>query len=320
MIKIGGATVTDVTKGIELPPEKRSIGMVFQSYAVWPHMTVFQNVAFPLKVRRVDRKEIGEKVKHVLDLVGLGDFGSRPATDLSGGQQQRVALARALVGQPKLVLFDEPLSNLDAKLREHMRVELISLQERLGFTAIYVTHDQVEALALSDQLIIMNEGVIEQQGTPMAIYKTPMTPFVADFMGASNFLDGRVVNVKGEKDVVVEIEESGTKLICRRQNDRVKQGVSVVVSFRPDNTGLILADSQKSPPKEEEENRVPGRVRTVMFLGEYFEYNVEVGKARIKSRLRSSEPVPAETPVYVTFATEHCVAILADGPDKAQKS
>jgi iron(III) transport system ATP-binding protein len=226
-----------------------------------------------------------------------------------------VALARALVGEPKLVLFDEPLSNLDAKLREHMRVELTALQDRLGFTAIYVTHDQTEALALSDQLIIMNGGVIEQQGTPTAIYRTPMTPFVADFMGASNFLEGKVLTLKGDHYVTVELREGEAPLTCRRQSDQVKQGAPMILSFRPDNTGLVPVDRERaSTGHPEEVNRVPGRVKTVMFLGECFEYEVEVGKSRIKSRVRSTEPVPPETPVFILLAPDHCVAILAQDP------
>ena len=175
-ITIGGVTVSDVAQGIEVPPDKRSIGMVFQSYAVWPHMSVFKNVAFPLKYRREGKQSIEERVQNVLALVGLSDFAHRPATNLSGGQQQRVALARALVAEPQLVLFDEPLSNLDAKLRERMRVELLALQQRLRFTAIYVTHDQLEALSLSDQLVIMDQGMICQKGGPF--FLPPLSPIV----------------------------------------------------------------------------------------------------------------------------------------------
>src|SRR5437868_5466657 len=157
--------------------------MVFQSYAIWPHMTVFDNVAFPLRLRGLPKTAIRERVEAVLDLVGLGGLGGRGATELSGGQQQRVALARAVVYEPKLLLLDEPLSNLDAKLREHMRIELRALQQRLGIAVLFVTHDQAEAMVLSDRIAVMQAGHIEQLGSPMTLYERPATPFVRDFLG-----------------------------------------------------------------------------------------------------------------------------------------
>src|SRR5574340_746495 len=189
------------------PPDKRNIGMVFQSYAIWPHMEVFSNVAFPLRVVKAGlaKREIEEKVRHALHTVELDGLEKRSATKLSGGQQQRLALARALVRKPKLLLLDEPLSNLDAALREHMRVELRQLQQRLGITTVYVTHDQLEALALSDMIAVMKDGHIVQEGRPREIYGSPASGFVAGFIGNTNWLEGKVVEVEpGGKAVTVE--------------------------------------------------------------------------------------------------------------------
>ena len=188
-IEIAEQTVFDHDAGIDLMPEKRQLGIVFQSYAVWPHMSVADNVGFPLKVRRIAKPEIRARVRKVLAMVGLDAWETRSATQLSGGQQQRVALARALVHEPRVVLFDEALSNLDTQLREQMRVELKVLQDRLGFTAVYVTHDQAEALALADHVVVMNHGKVELAGTPREIFRHPRTPFVARFLGY-NLLEG----------------------------------------------------------------------------------------------------------------------------------
>src|SRR3954453_7692291 len=194
-IVIGNEVVCDTGRGIFVPPSERGIGMVFQSYAIWPHMTVFENVAFPLRVAR-DHKyspaEVKEKVGRALEMVRMSGYEQRPATQLSGGQQQRLAFARARGREPKILLLDEPLSNLDAKLREQMRVELKLLQKQLGITTVYVTHDQSEALALSDEIVVFNAGRIIQRGTPQDIYRFPNSQFVADFIGSANFLRGTV--------------------------------------------------------------------------------------------------------------------------------
>jgi iron(III) transport system ATP-binding protein len=192
-IVIGDTTVFDSAKGIFVPPSDRGIGMVFQSYAIWPHMSVFENVAFPLRVarnRKYSAAEIKDKVARALEMVRLGGFERRSATQLSGGQQQRLALARGLVHEPKILLLDEPLSNLDAKLREQMRFELKRLQRSLRVTTVYVTHDQAEALALSDEIAVFNQGRIVQRGNPHDIYSHPTSRFVADFIGSANFLTG----------------------------------------------------------------------------------------------------------------------------------
>src|SRR5437773_8359090 len=198
-IVVDGRIVSSHSPNVFVPPHKRDIGMVFQSYAIWPHMTVFENVAFPLRVskQRVSRSEISRRVEEALSLVELGGYGGRMATQLSGGQQQRLALARALVREPKLLLLDEPLSNLDAKLRERMRFELRELQRRLRITTLYVTHDQIEALSMSNVIAVMNAGVIVQEGAPREIYLQPKSKFVANFIGSTNQLAGRVARIDG---------------------------------------------------------------------------------------------------------------------------
>lgn len=193
-VAIGDRVVSQAGASLFVPPEKRNIGMVFQSYAVWPHMNVFDNVAYPLKIKKCSNDEIKRRTERALSLVHLEELAARYPNQLSGGQQQRVALARALVGEPGLLLLDEPLSNLDAKLRESMRFEIKELQKNLGITVIYVTHDQAEAMAMSDRIIVMNKGVIQQVDAPMKIYETPVNPTVADFIGLVNFLQGEVSN------------------------------------------------------------------------------------------------------------------------------
>ena len=188
-IYIGDHCVSSSIKGSFAPPEKRDIGMVFQSYAVWPHMTVAENVGYPLKIQKVDKKEREERVQKMLELVHLGEYSKRYPHQLSGGQQQRVALARALVAQPGLLLLDEPLSNLDAKLRESMRFEILAIQKELGITVVYVTHDQGEAMAMSDRVVVMSAGVVQQIGAPHEIYTKPANKMVADFIGLVNFIE-----------------------------------------------------------------------------------------------------------------------------------
>ncbi|WP_243134398.1 ABC transporter ATP-binding protein [Enterocloster asparagiformis] len=224
-IRIDGKVVS--SKDVFVPPEKRGIGMVFQSYAVWPHMNVFDNVAYPLKIQKVPKAEIKEKVEEILEIVHLSQYANRMPSQLSGGQQQRVALGRALIGQPKLLLLDEPLSNLDAKLRESMRFEIKEIQRKLKITVVYVTHDQVEAMTMSDRVFVINRGVVQQVGSPMEIYRRPKNQFIADFVGKVNFIKGQVngsaVDLKGigqslayegplTGDVVVAIRPENIKL------------------------------------------------------------------------------------------------------------
>ena len=198
LIRVGDFVMTDSARQFSLQPEERGLGMVFQSYALWPHMTVFDNVAFGLRIAKVERSAIKQRVAAILDLVGLGEMSNRYPFQLSGGQQQRVALARAVVTEPRLLLLDEPLSNLDAKVREQARIWLREIQRRLGITTVYVTHDQAEALALSDKIAVMHSGRVEQFATPQEIYEQPASRFVAEFIGATSFLQGKVVERKGE--------------------------------------------------------------------------------------------------------------------------
>ena len=267
--------VVSIADGINLPPEKRNIGMVFQSYAIWPHMTVAQNVAFPLKVRHVDKASIRERVRAALVTVGLGGLEDRPATRLSGGQQQRVALARALIHNPALLLLDEPLSNLDLKLREQMRVELKLLQARLGLTLIYVTHDQSEALSLSDRIAVLNRGRMEQIGTPRALYEQPETPFVRDFLGKSVTFGGRVKGLAGGRAAVVLDGDAGAVIECLFPAGLdVAPGRSVEVSVRPE--ALSVAAHANG-----DAGTLHGVVEAVLYQGERSECEVKVGRTSV---------------------------------------
>ena len=271
-IRFDGRPVVSIADGVNLPPEKRNIGMVFQSYAIWPHMTVAQNVAFPLKVRRIDAETIRARVRAALTMIGLGGLEDRPATRLSGGQQQRVALARALIHEPALLLLDEPLSNLDVKLREQMRIELKLLQARLNLTLIYVTHDQSEALSLSDRVAVLNRGRIEQLGTPRELYERPATPFVRDFLGKSVTLPGRVKSLAGGRAAIELVGDGNTVVECA-----VPPGLDlaadrqVEISLRPE--AIHLANGQASA--------LQGVVEAVLYQGERSECEVRVGASAL---------------------------------------
>lgn len=229
--------LVDAEQGVFVPPNRRHFGMVFQSYAVWPHMTVFENVAYPLRVRGTySQAEISDRVSDQLRIVGLGGYDKRHPGQLSGGQQQRVALARALVMEPRALLFDEPLSNLDAKLRERMRFELIEIQSRLGIPAIYVTHDQAEAMVMSKRIIVMDGGQIAQSGTPQEIYHTPRNRFVADFVGVSNFLEGEIVEAQADGQWRVSTQVGD--LSCVGEPPDTARGSKVLVVIRPESISL----------------------------------------------------------------------------------
>jgi ABC-type Fe3+/spermidine/putrescine transport system ATPase subunit len=261
-----------VAPGIELPPERRGMGMVFQSYAIWPHMTVAGNVGFPLKMRRVGAGEIRARVSRALAMVGLAGYEDRPAPALSGGQQQRVALARALVYEPQILLLDEPLSNLDVKLREQMCIEIKLLQTRLGLTVIYVTHDQSEALGLSDRIAMFNRGRIEQIGTPRELYERPCTPFVRDFLGKSTRLAGRIERIDHDGALVALEDGHGTTLACQRpDNPALVPGSAVEVSVRPEAI-VVDIDANGTAP-----GTLLGVVEAVLYQGERSECEVRVG-------------------------------------------
>jgi ABC-type Fe3+/spermidine/putrescine transport system ATPase subunit len=246
---------------------------VFQSYAIWPHFTVFENVAFPLSLRRWPRGRIHDRVAEVLDVVGLAGLEERPATMLSGGQQQRVALARALSYSPEILLLDEPLSNLDAKLREHMRVELRRIQRRLGISVLFVTHDQAEAMTLSDRVALMNSGRFEQVGTPAEVYERPATPFVRDFLGRAIVLRG-LVRKDGAGARLDLPDESGCSLTFRDGAlDGLDSGAIAVVACRPE-------DATLQPRGSPAANRIPVVVEEASYLGERMEYAVRTAGDR----------------------------------------
>ena len=303
-IALGADVVFSSEKGIFVAPNRRNFGMVFQSYAIWPHMNVFQNAAFPLEVRkrRLPRKERAEKVMSVLRAVALDDLADRPATKLSGGQQQRLALARALVMEPKLLLLDEPLSNLDAKLRERMRFELKRIQRELGLTTVYVTHDQSEALALSHRIAVMNEGRIAQIGTPRDVYERPANRFVADFVGTTNFVDAVVIAAAGEGRARVKTPLGDLNVHCA---DRPGQNAAVVVSVRPEDVELF----EEPPDKNAEDNFCTGTVEAKAFLGDSLDFQVKVGEFVLLARAHPSLRTPVGDKINVRMRAEKCVAV-----------
>jgi iron(III) transport system ATP-binding protein len=296
-IALGDRVLFDASKGVNVPANRRYLGMVFQSYAIWPHMTVFKNVSFPLDVmprsRRPSKKDIAEQVERVLEVTELSAYAQRPATKLSGGQQQRLALARALVTQPDLMLLDEPLSNLDAKLRESMRFELKRLQRELGLTAIYVTHDQSEALVMSSRIAVMNKGHIEQVGKPREVYTNPATKFVAEFIGTSNFVKGIVVSVSDDEVVTDTVEG---RLVSRGIKVRPAVGAEVLLSIRPESV-----DISTSSRNDTAANEWSGQVRTRAFMGDAVDHVVGVGKLEIRNRSNPTQSIEPGTRVYLTF-------------------
>ncbi len=282
-IVIGNRTVFNSAKRIFVPASDRGIGMVFQSYAIWPHMTVFENVAFPLRVSRTKKysgPEITDRVARMLDMVQLTGFARRPATQLSGGQQQRLAFARGLVHEPAILLLDEPLSNLDAKLREQMRLELKRLQRTLGITTVYVTHDQSEALALSDEIAVFDTGRIVQRGTPQQIYREPKTPFVADFVGSANFLPGTVRGVDG---ILTAVETAHGVMRCVFA-EPISAGMKAFVTARPED--IVLYDG--APPPDGA-NALKGKIVNRVFLGEVVDYIIDLGDREMRARVRSDD-------------------------------
>jgi iron(III) transport system ATP-binding protein len=283
-IVIGNRIVFDSAKKIFVPASDRGIGMVFQSYAIWPHMTVFENVAFPLRVSRGKKysaAEITERVSRMLDMVQLTGFTRRPATQLSGGQQQRLAFARGLVHEPAILLLDEPLSNLDAKLREQMRLELKRLQRSLGITTVYVTHDQSEALALSDEIAVFDSGRIVQRGTPQEIYRQPKNAFVADFVGSANFLPG---TVRGSDGNLTKVETAHGVLRCQCA-EPIGADMKAFVTARPED--IILYDGATAPPGGL--NVLKGKIVNRVFLGEVVDYIIDIGDRELHARVRSDD-------------------------------
>lgn len=262
MIQIGETIVSDPKNGRNYPPERRNLGMVFQSYAIWPHMSVAQNVEFPLKTRGIRSKDARKRVEWALEIVGLHGLAERPATRLSGGQQQRVAFARALVHEPEVLLLDEPLSNLDVKLREQMQIELKILQARLGWTVINVTHDQTEALGVSNRIAILNEGRIEQIGTPRDLYQQPATRFVRDFLGKSVSLKGTVKNASNGRVGVILHCNPDVTWECKATGDNsFDAGDNVELSIRPEVVALQSSEAFEC-------HKITGRISAILYQGD----------------------------------------------------
>jgi ABC-type Fe3+/spermidine/putrescine transport system ATPase subunit len=302
-VLVDGRVLSD-ERGV-VPPERRGMGMVFQSYAVWPHMTVFDNVAFGLRLRGWAREAIRQKVLTVLELVNMAEYASRFPTQLSGGQQQRVALARALATEPAILLLDEPLSNLDALLREKMRFEIRSLQQRLGITTIYVTHSQEEALVLSDVVATMHEGKLVQLGPPEELYRRPRTRFVATFIGLANIWEGKALSPDSTGRVV---ELPGGQGIHVLTDDRSTRADRVSVMVRPECIRLA-ANGGPSPS----ENRLHGRVESVTFTGSRVDYFVAVAGITESVRVQTTPPIAAHPgeEVLLAFSVADC-ALLDD--------
>jgi iron(III) transport system ATP-binding protein len=301
-IRVGDAVYTSPEEGLFLPPEKRDIGMVFQSYAIWPHMTVAQNVAYPLEIAKVARSEINDRVAEVLELVGLTDMADKMATQLSGGQQQRASLARAIVGKPRLLLFDEPLSNLDLKLREQMRVELKRIQNEVGITSIYVTHDQSEALVMSDEIIVMSKGRIEQRGGPLEIYSRPVNKYVSNFIGVANLLDGRVAKVTepGRGEVMIEQGGKTVQLPCQL-GEGVGVGDETTLSVRPENVHAVRESTGN--------DCLEGEVEHAIFLGNHVDCRVRWGDFEWKVIAHPRDHLKAGEKIYLRFDSEHTLAV-----------
>src|SRR4051794_6241351 len=299
-IRIGGGTpVYSSAQRINIPAEKRGLSMVFQSYAIWPHMTVFENVAYGLRVRRESTAQIAEKVDRALDMVQMRPYRDRGASQLSGGQQQRVALARAFVFQPSVLLFDEPLSNLDAKLRADMRIELRELQHRLGITSVYVTHDLEEALAMSDRIIVMRDGLIEQIGSPLDIYNLPRNAFVADFVGSANLIRGRH-RADLDGDGLIALEGPGGTVYGMAHGRLV--GDALTFSVR---TVHLSLSAQK---RMSERNVWPVRVERSVFQGDFTQMNVAWGDQRLTIR-GTMEPLPEGSDAWLSVDPKRVVLL-----------
>ncbi len=301
--------VSSPSEGVHLQPEKRGIGMVFQSYAIWPHMTVFENVAYPLRVRRLDRPSIQEKVTRVLATVGLAGLEGRMASQLSGGQQQRVALARAIVFEPTLLLLDEPLSNLDAKLRNRMRYELKELQRSLGITTVYVTHDQAEAMILSDRIVVMHEGRIEQIAQPQEIYERPGSKMVADLVGSAHFFSAHVVGPAADEGLItVRLTSADLSLRCRVPSRPLQKGEQILLCIRPEHIRVCRESSRSDDPWV---SLWSGTVDQATYAGSYREYQIRVADQAFFVRAHPSVSLTPGDEVVLELDARY-IAILED--------
>ena len=290
-----------------LSPEKRGIGFVFQNYALWPHMTVFDNLAFGLRLRRVRKAEIKKRVGEALELVRLGGFAERYPRQLSGGQQQRIALARALVIQPRVLLLDEPLSNLDAQLREEMRFEIRELQKSLDITAVYVTHDQAEALVLSDRIAVMNEGIITQIGTPQQIYNQPNNRFVAGFIGLSSFVEGVVTQLDSTASHATVT--TSDDLDIRVPGDSLSLNQKLTLAVRPEH---ITLKHDASVPVPQEANLLEGEVVRAAYLGDVIDYRIQVGTWLLRVHTGTDTYLQRDEKVQLIIPVERITLIPTD--------
>jgi iron(III) transport system ATP-binding protein len=308
-IRIGDEIVVSAEKDIYLVPEHRNIGMVFQSYAVWPHMTVFDNVAYGLRVRRAPGSVIKKLTNQTLELVGLDHLADRYATKLSGGQRQRVALARAIVYEPKVILFDEPLSNLDAKLREQMRDEIVRLQKEVGITSVFVTHDQSEALVMSDRVVVMDKAVIQQIGDPQTIYAQPVNTFVANFIGVASLLEGSLLGRTGDYcEMEIPLGEGLEPLHVQAVGgDGAQTGQSLFLSLRPEDITLHL----EAPNGTSNGNVLEGNVIDTVYLGNFLECRVQVGCHEVSIQIDHFEQLAPGQTVFLSFQPDHGLCLTS---------
>jgi len=289
-----------LSKGF-VQPSKRGIGMVFQNYAVWPHMKVYNNVAYGLKLQKLPKKDIREKTRDVLELVGLGGLEDRYPSQLSGGQQQRVALARALVRNPKVLLLDEPLSNLDAKLREELRFEIKSLVRRMGITAVYVTHDQAEAMVISDRIAVMHAGNVVQVGSAKEIYEKPANRFVADFIGTMNFISGEINQVYQDKEQVSVRTDFSDNLLCMMSHaGENKSGEKAYASIRPEDVEVF------AEPPQESQNVFKGTIDNKAYLGNFLYLFVSVNGTKVRVQISHYLPQEEGQEIYLFLNPQKC--------------
>lgn len=305
IITLDGEELFNAETNRYVPPDKRGIGMVFQSYAIWPHMNVFENVAFPLRIAGWSKLEFTKKVQWALEMVKLDDFVSRESTQLSGGQQQRLAVARALVQEPKLLLLDEPLSNLDAKLRDEMRVELKGLQKALGLTMLYVTHDQTEAIVLSDRVAVMSEGRIVQEGTPREIYERPVSQFVAGFIGNSNLINGRI---KSDLDADRWCVETACGDLIATSVAEFAVHDDAQVSLRPELIDLVAEAPNGRDNLTVWEVTVAGST----FLGDSTYYEVTRGDYTFRVRANPNTQLEPGRRLFAVISATDCVCVPND--------
>jgi len=297
-IRIGDQLVS--SPSVFVPPNERPIGMVFQSYAIWPHMSVFNNVAFPLKQQKVAKAERERLVMEALTLVQMANLAHRPAPYLSGGQQQRVALARALVSKPQVLLLDEPLSNLDAKLREELRLEIKDLMRRLSITTLYVTHDQAEALAMSDRVAVMYGGQILQEANPKELYLRPKARFVAQFIGQVNFFEGKIL--PGATNGIATVQTAEGDLRCAL-SPAAQSGADALIAVRPES--ITVSAEQPSNGL----NRLAGKVEKTVFLGDVIDCQIRVGAKVVHTKLPPTSDIVEAQQVFLQFAPQACIVL-----------